>query len=77
MPFFSHFLRIPFIPWLKTPVGISPCLLRSTHFRTAKQLLELKGSWSRRSNDEHPLVYKTAKESLIILSRHYYYCRAA
>ena len=31
------------------------------------------GYWSRRSNDEHRMVYKVTDESIIIVSCRYYY----
>jgi toxin YoeB len=34
---------------------------------------DLSGSWSRRINDEHRLVYKVSDSEIVIVSRRFHY----
>lgn len=38
-----------------------------------KLRFDLSGCWSRRINDEHRLVYKTEKDTIIVISCRYHY----
>ena len=38
-----------------------------------KLRFDLSGCWSRRINDEHRLVYKIEKETIIVISCRYHY----